>query len=165
VRLRGSAEAGQQELKEGEGESGAGLAGGRGAEPSAREMRHMTARGVAVQNLEQEALDGGRGRQHAVAPGGLAGLLARRHHRVRLEWGRPLCFQARQHGSDTGYHPSTSGMYVGGPAPSYRRSEGKPMFSEILRNSELTPKLHAIRVLAGFGETGEVWRSSTVTVK
>ena len=73
----------------------------------------MTARGVAVQHLEQEELDGGRGRQHAVAPGGLAGLLARRHHRVRLALGRPLGFPARQHGSDTGYHPSPSWMYVG----------------------------------------------------
>jgi len=51
VRRRGSAEAGQQEPKAVEGKSGTGLAVGRCAAPPARELRHMTARGVAVQPL------------------------------------------------------------------------------------------------------------------
>jgi hypothetical protein len=86
-------------------EFGAGLTVGRGAESSARQMRHMAARGMAVENLSQEELQGGHGRQHAVAPGGIASLAAYRQNRVRLELGCPLCFQARQHGSATRSHP------------------------------------------------------------
>jgi hypothetical protein len=37
-----------------------------------------------MQNLSQEELDGGDGREHAVAPGGLAGLLARGCDGIRL---------------------------------------------------------------------------------
>src|SRR5262245_41255129 len=77
-------------------------------------MWQMAAGGVAVQNLEQKELHRGDRRQHAVAPGGIASLLARRRNRVRLELGRPICFQACQYGSDTRYHPSTSCMYGGG---------------------------------------------------
>jgi hypothetical protein len=68
----------------------------------------MAARGMAVQPLAPEELDGGHGRQHAVAPGGLANRWAHSRHRVRLALGRPIGFQARQHGSDTGDHPSPS---------------------------------------------------------
>jgi len=57
-----------EEVKAAQRESGTGLTGGRRAEPQARQMRHMAARGIAVQNLSQEALDGRDRRQHAVAP-------------------------------------------------------------------------------------------------
>jgi hypothetical protein len=68
----------------------------------------MTAGGVAVQHLEQEEVAGSHGRPHARTPGGLAGLLAHRHPRVRLELGCPLGFQARQHGPETRDHPAIS---------------------------------------------------------
>jgi hypothetical protein len=85
----------------------------------------MAARGVAVQHLSEEELDGGNGRQHAGAPGGIASLSAHRHNRVRLEVGCPLCFQSRQHGSDTRYHPSTSCMHVGGTGHFIQEIRGK----------------------------------------
>jgi cation transport ATPase len=59
-------------------------------------------------------VDGCHGRPHAVAPGGIASLLAQSHHRVRLERGCPIRFQARQHGRDTRYHPSTPCMHAAG---------------------------------------------------
>ena len=68
----------------------------------------MGARGVAMQNLSQQELDGGDGREHTVTPGGLAGLLARADDRFWLPRGRPLGCEAAQHGGDTGDHRSTS---------------------------------------------------------
>ena len=126
-------------------EFGAGLTVGRGAELSARQMRHMATRGMAGEHLSEEELEGGHGRQHAVAPGCLTSLAADRQHHAWLEWSCPRCLQARQHGSDTGYHPFTSCMEVGGSVTSYRRCKGRPPSSEILKNSELTPSLQAIR--------------------
>jgi hypothetical protein len=55
----------------------------------------MAARGVAVQHLPQAELEGGPGRQHAVAPRGIPRLLAHGHHRIGWELGRPICLQAR----------------------------------------------------------------------
>ena len=70
----------------------------------------MGARGVAMQNLSQQELDGGDGRQDTVAPGGIAGLLARAAESCWLPLGRPLCCESAQHGDDTGDHRSTSCM-------------------------------------------------------
>jgi hypothetical protein len=135
----------EQEPNEGEGEVRAGLTVGRDAESQTRQMRQMAARGMAVQQLEQEELDGGHRRQHAVAPGGIASLLARRRNCVRLELGCRRCVQSRKHGRDTTDHPSTSCIIWGGPATSYRSCEGRPTSHEILGHSELPPTLHAIR--------------------
>jgi hypothetical protein len=68
----------------------------------------MSARGVAMQNLSQKELDGGDGREHAVAPGGIASCLTRANDRFWLQLSRPLCFESAKHSGDTGYHRSTS---------------------------------------------------------
>jgi hypothetical protein len=73
-------------------------------------MGQMTAGGVAMQNLSQEELHGRDRRQHAVAPGGIASRLTRADDGFRLQQSRPLCFESAKHGSDTGYHRSTSCM-------------------------------------------------------
>jgi hypothetical protein len=75
-------------------------------------MRHMAARGVAVQNLEQEELDRSDGRQHAVSPCSVAGLLARGDDGFRLQLSGPLRFESFEHGSDAGDHPFTSCIQV-----------------------------------------------------
>src|SRR5262247_1111699 len=71
-------------------------------------MGEMTAGGIAMQNLQQKELDGGDGREYTVAPGGIAGLLARADDSFWLQLGRPLCFESAQDGGDTGYHRSPS---------------------------------------------------------
>src|SRR5215472_8345840 len=68
----------------------------------------MGARGVAMQNLSKKELDGGDGREHTVAPGGIAGLLTRANDGFWWQLGRPLGFESAPHGGDTGDHRSTS---------------------------------------------------------
>src|SRR6266480_300796 len=71
-------------------------------------MGEMTAGGIAMQNLQEQELDGGDGREDTVAPGGIAGRLTRANDGFWLPRGRPLCFKSSKHGGDTGYHRSTS---------------------------------------------------------
>jgi hypothetical protein len=52
--LHRTAEALQEEVKEAQRGSGAGLTGGRRTAPHARQMGEMAARGVAMQHLQQE---------------------------------------------------------------------------------------------------------------
>jgi hypothetical protein len=66
-----TAEALQQERKEGQWKCGAGVTVRRRAEPQARERGHMAAGGVAVPHLSQEERHGGDRREHAVAPPGI----------------------------------------------------------------------------------------------
>jgi hypothetical protein len=82
--LHRAAEALEQKVKEVQREFGTSLTGGRRREPSARQMGQMTAGGVAVQNLPQEELHHGHGREHAVAPPGIAHLATHREHGFRL---------------------------------------------------------------------------------
>jgi hypothetical protein len=110
VGLHAGAEACQQEAKEVEEELRAGLTIGRGTEAYAADVWQMRARGVAMPNLSQKELEGGDGRAHAVAPGGLAGLLACAEDGFWLSLGRPLRCESAQHGGDTGDHRSTSCM-------------------------------------------------------
>jgi hypothetical protein len=60
--------------------------------------------------LSQQELDSDDGREHAVTPRGLAGLLTRADDGFWLQLGRPRCLPSAQHGGDTGYHRSTSCM-------------------------------------------------------
>jgi hypothetical protein len=75
-------------------------------------MGQMTAGGIAMQNLSQEALYGGDGREHPVAPAGVTSLLARGDAGLRLSLGRPFHLKSLEHGGDAGNHPSTSCMRV-----------------------------------------------------
>src|SRR5688572_28029359 len=70
----------------------------------------MGACGVAMQDLSQKELDGRDGREHAVAPGGIADLLTRADDGCRWPLGRPLCFESAQHCGDAADHRSTSCM-------------------------------------------------------
>ena len=72
--LHRAAEALEEEVKEAQREFGARLTVGRRTEPQARQMGQMTAGGVAMQNLQQEELDGGDRREHTVAPRGIPDL-------------------------------------------------------------------------------------------
>jgi hypothetical protein len=83
--LHGTVEALQDEGKDAPWESGADLTGGRCREPHARQVGQMTAGGVAMQNLSQEALHGGDRRQYAVAPPGIADLGTGCENRVRSQ--------------------------------------------------------------------------------
>src|SRR5215475_15798391 len=87
--LHGAAEALEEAGKEADRESGAGLTGGRRREPSSRQLGQMAASGVTMQHLQQEELHSGDGREHAVAPGGIASLLARADDRFWWPRGRP----------------------------------------------------------------------------
>ena len=60
-----------------------------------------------MQNLEEQELADGDGREDTVAPEGIAGLLTRAHDGFWLQLGRPRCFESPQHGGDIGYHRST----------------------------------------------------------
>lgn len=72
----------------------------------------MGARGVAMQHLSEKELNGGDRREHTVAPGGIAGLLARANNRVWWQLGRPLSCASLKHGDEKGYHISTPACVV-----------------------------------------------------
>jgi hypothetical protein len=112
--LQGAAEALQEEGKAASRESGAGLTVGRRAAPSARQMRQMTAGGMARQNLSANKLHGSDGREDTLAPGGIAGLLTRANDGCWVHLGGPLGFEAAQHGGDTGDQRSPP-AHVGSP--------------------------------------------------
>src|SRR5919198_3394595 len=74
--LHGATETLEEESEEVPREFGTRLTGGRRREPQARQMRQMTAGGVAMQDLQQEELHGSDRREHTVAPCGLPDLTA-----------------------------------------------------------------------------------------
>jgi hypothetical protein len=94
--LHGAAEARQEEGKEAQWESGPSLTGGRRRDPSARQMGEMTAGGVAMQHLSQEALPGGDRRERAGAPCSRPDLTADREDGFGLQPHGPLAGEALQ---------------------------------------------------------------------
>jgi len=106
--LQGAAAALQEEGQGAERASGAGVTGGRRTEASARQMRQMTAGGMAVQPLEEKERDGGDGRESTVAPGGLAGRRTRAKDGLWRPLGRPRGVESAQPGGATGDPRPTS---------------------------------------------------------
>src|SRR5688572_15659457 len=71
-------------------------------------MRQMAARGVPVQDLQQEELHGGDGREHAVAPPGIADLATDGENGVRLQQRRPLTCKPLKDAGNIRDHGGTS---------------------------------------------------------
>jgi hypothetical protein len=91
----------------------------------------MTARGVPMQDLQQEELHGGDGREHAVAPAGIAHLAAHRQDGFGLEQQGPLAGEALQDGRDMRNHLMTS-CTIGMCVPhTYRRDLVAPNSRDI----------------------------------
>jgi hypothetical protein len=71
-------------------------------------MGQMTAGGIAVQQLPQEALHRGDRREHAVAPSGIADLTADRQDGFRVQPHGPLAGEAWQERGEVRDHLMTS---------------------------------------------------------
>src|SRR5215510_8694745 len=70
-------------------------------------MGQMAAGGVTMQDLQQEELHGGDGREDAVAPPGIADLATGCENRFGLQQRGPLACQALQDGSDVRTHQAS----------------------------------------------------------
>ena len=109
--LHGAAEALEEEGEEAQREFGTGLTVGRRTEPQARQMGQMAAGGVAMQNLQQEELDGGDRREHPVAPCDIPHLAARGEDGFGLQQGMAHSRrEALEDGSNIRDHGVTSCM-------------------------------------------------------
>jgi hypothetical protein len=109
-RLHRAAEPLEQASEEAQREFGPRVTVGRRREPPARQMGPMTAGGVAMQHLQEAAVDGGDRREHAVAPCGIPELTAHRQKGFGLQPHGPLTGEAWQDGRHGRDHWVTSAM-------------------------------------------------------
>ena len=93
----------QESVEDGQGEPLAGLAVAAVGEGPAAEVGHMAAGGVAVEDLEQEEVDGGGGVEDACPPA-VVDLAARLLDRLPGQAGGEVLAQASEDGDDTRRH-------------------------------------------------------------
>jgi hypothetical protein len=106
--LHGAAETLEEASEAAQRECGKRLTGCRRRAPQARPMGQMTAGGVAMQHLPQEALHSGDRRAHAVAPCGRPALPAHRQHGFGWPQQGPFAWEELQDGGPGRDQPVTS---------------------------------------------------------
>src|SRR4029434_1177812 len=102
-----AAEAREAAGKDAPRESGPRWTGGRRPAPPARQMGQLTASGVALAHLPQDALHGGDGCEHTSTPRGRPTLPTHREHGVRVLPRGPLACTPVQDGGETRDHRGT----------------------------------------------------------